>query len=219
MSTSPNRRFRVLQPLSLGLAVAYVVFSVAACDSKGESANPVSPTGSATSAGTQGKPATTTPATITFGNQAGDAITGAGTYAAELLSGSLEFTCCVGQTVNYNFNGLISGPGPTGTQSLASDVRVLNVGSMAIGSTLLTRAIFKTSLGEINFDSSADVQTNSAFVTRVSANTWTVDTSAGDVGVLVQSQTVPDPNHPHKTIIVTSKTYYHLPFRLTGISQ
>jgi hypothetical protein len=53
----------------------------------------------------------------------------------------------------------------------------------------------------------------------VDANTWTVDTSAGDIGVLVQNATMPDPNNPHKTITVTSKTYYHLTFKATGVLQ
>jgi hypothetical protein len=167
------------------------------------------------------KPINTVPATITFADRSGDAITSNGSsYAAEILSGStLEFACCAGQVVNYNFSAVISGPGPTGTLSDPSGFFVNNVGSMAIGSTMLAKAYFKTSIGQINFDSAADGQTNSVFVTRVDANTWTVDTSAGDIGVLVQNATMPDPNNPHKTITVTSKTYYHLTFKATGVLQ
>lgn len=167
------------------------------------------------------KPSNTVPAVITIADRPGDAITSNGsTYAAEILSGStLEFACCAGQVVNYNFSGVISGTGPTGTLSDPSGFFVNNVGSMAIGSTMLAKAYFKTSIGQINFDSNLDAQSNSVSVTRVDARTWVVDTSAGDVGFLVQTTTMPDPNNPHKTITVTSKTFYHLPFRLTGATQ
>jgi hypothetical protein len=207
--------------ISLTVAAALAALAVAACDSQGPASSPVSPSAAVSASATQDKKGTTTPATITFADRSGDAITSNGSaYAAELLSGStLEFACCTGQVVNYNFAALISGTGPTGTLSDASGFFVNNVGSMAIGTTMLTRAYFKTSIGQINFDASTDGQTNSVFVTRVDAHTWTIDTSAGDVGVLVQTTTIQDPNNPHKTITVTSKTYYHLPFKATGVTQ
>jgi hypothetical protein len=159
-------------------------------------------------------------ATITLADRAGDAITSnGGPYTAEMLSGTLEFTCCVGQIVNYNLNNIISGTGPTGTLADPSGFFVLNVGSMAIGSTITTRAYFKTSQGSFTFDTAMDAQSNSVSVTRVDAHTWTVDTSAGDIAFLPHTETIPDPNHPHKTITVTTKSYYHLPFSLTGITQ
>jgi hypothetical protein len=219
-----NRIPKILSanPLGLGLsvAVAFVALSVAACDSIGGSGSPLSPTSATASASKQGKPVTTVPATITLADRVGDAITSNGSaYAAEMLGDTLEFTCCTGQIVNYDLSNVISGTGPTGTLSDPSGFFVTNVGSMAIGSTQLARAYFKTSVGSFTFDASMDAQSNSVSVTRVDANTWVVDTSAGDIAFLPHTETVPDPHNPHKTITVTTKTYYHLPFRLTGVTQ
>lgn len=166
------------------------------------------------------------PANMTFRDAAGDAITsdggGAypsynGTVGCELLGGSL--TCILsgsGRSLNYNLNAIISGSGPTGALNDQSNFTVNNVGSLAVGSTTTAQALFHTAIGQFNFNPAGDATTSAVFVTRVSTNTWTVDTSAGDVANLVH--TAPDPHNPHKTISVVWG-YYHLPFSFTAVTQ
>lgn len=207
---------------SLGASAALVAFVITACSSPAPT-SALSP--SVVGSSTASKPGTVTPATMTFADAAGDAITsdGSGAYptyngttGCELLSGSL--TCILqgsSRSLNYNLNGLISGSGPTGTLSDHTNFAVNGVGSLAIGSSTTAQGLFHTANGQFNFHSAGDSNTDNVFVTRVDAHTWAVSTSAGDIANLVQ--TVPDPNNPHKTITVVS--YYHLPFGFTAVTQ
>ncbi len=205
----------------LGVTAVGVAVLAVACSS------PTKPEGLATNALTssataaahgQGKPSTLV-ATITFADGAGDAITSdGGNYPnGQLLSGGQLGLLLRGTTrrLNFNLSGIISGSGPTGALTDDTNLSVNDVASIPIGSTQPRRAIFSTSVGQFNFDTAVDSATNSAMVTHVDPTTWSVETSAGDIAVLVQ--TVPDPNNPHKT--TTVETYYHLAFKFTGVTQ
>jgi hypothetical protein len=202
---------------------ALVATTLAACSSMDSS--PTSPPGPVAAGSGNAKPVYYTPATATLADRTGDAVTsdGAGAYppyngtvGCELLNDNLG---CImrgtSRNLNYDLSGRISGTGPTGTLVDASNFGVNGVGSMAIGSSVLATASFNTSVGQFNFNTPGDPQTSQVLVTRVDAHTWTVEASATDVCNLPQS--VPDPNNPHKTITV--KSYYHLPFRYTFVTQ
>jgi len=204
-------------------AAALIAILVASCSSPAKPS--VGPTSAATGLLAQGKPQNTA-ATLTFADRPGDAITSDGTSYSDGVGGVISQLLSGGQLgmqlrgtprrLNFNLDGIISGSGPTGTLSDDTNVVANDVTSIAIGSSQPRRAIFNTSVGQFNFDTAADSQTNSAVVTHVDATTWTVETSGGDVAVLVQ--TVPDPHNPRKTITVTAG-YYHLPFKFTGVTQ
>lgn len=206
----------------LGVTAVCVAMLAVACSSptkpEGLAANALTSSATVAAHG-QGKPSTLV-ATITFADQAGDAITSDGSSYpnGQLLSGGQMGLLLRGTTrrLNFNLNGIISGGGPTGTLTDDTNVSVNDVASIPIGSTQPRRAIFNTAVGQFNFDTAADSATNSAMVTHVDATTWSVETGAGDIAVLVR--TGPDPNNPHKTITVVAG-YYHLPFKFTGVTQ
>ena len=210
--------------VAVSLAVAKAALTVTACSSPAET-GALSP--SAVTASAEAKPGAVTLATMTFGDQPGDAISsdgqGAypsyhGTTGCELLSGS-ALVCILqgsGRSLNYDLNGIISGTGPTGTLNDQSNFSVSDVGTLPIGSSMLARALFHTAIGQFNFNAAGDASTNYVFVTRVDAHTWTVDTTAGDVANLVHP--IPDPKNPRKTITVVWG-HYHLPFHFTAVTQ
>jgi len=156
------------------------------------------------------------PAEVTFADGAGDAITsdGGGTYlGAQLFTLSnqdLALNLSGGtRSLNFDLNGLISGDGaPTGTLADQAKMNIVNIGGMGIGATKMTRAIFNTVTGQVNFDQAADAQTVSVSVTRVDQQTWTVSTDGGDTAVLVRAA---------KANKTTKVGYYHLPFHLTVV--
>src|SRR5947207_3133944 len=100
---SIRERAAYITKASAMLAAAFAAVAMSACSSM---TNPTAPTALASSAATSDKSGAVTPATITFADRAGDAITSNGSpYAAQLLSGSsLGFACCTGQIVNYNLD-------------------------------------------------------------------------------------------------------------------
>ena len=225
-TTRAQRSPNVTRTVSLLVVALATLMPLAGCDTATSPSAAVAGGGitslEASSPQGQGKP-TNTPASLTLADRVGDAITsdGGGTYSdgvggvlCQLLSGgqlSLNLENAA-RNLNFDLNGRISGSGPTGTLSDHTKVAVSDIAGMAVGSSKLTRGIFNTSVGQFNFDSAADSLTNSVSVTRISATTWTVETGAGDVAVLVR----PDPNKPNKSVKVG---YYHLPFKLTGVTQ
>ena len=156
------------------------------------------------------------PAEVTFADRAGDAITsdGGGAYVtAQLFTLSTQDLSLnlsgEPRSINFDLNGLISGTGaPTGTLADQAKMNIVNIGSMGLGATKITRAIFNTVTGQFNFDQAADAQTFSVSVTRVDQQSWTVSTDGGDAAVLVRA------GKANKTIKVG---YYHLPFQLTVV--
>jgi hypothetical protein len=198
------------------MALLCPVAFVAACADP--SANPASPTGLVSSDGASAKPPGTTliPATITFSDRPGDAITsdGGGSY----VNGALEVGFYTdskdlvlkgdSRALTLNHTNRISGTGPIGTTLVTSIfVNVHGILDMALGeSRVATVAVHRTSMEVFRFNSIYTGATT-VNVVRDGSGVWTVtaDDPSSDRAALTKSP-------KNSTLGV-----YAMPFQLTAL--
>ncbi len=203
---------------TLRIAMALLCPAVLATACADPSANPLSPTGMVSSdgAGAKPPPATTLlPATITFSDRPGDAITSdGGSYS----NGALEVGFWTaskdlvlkgsGRALTLNHTNRVSGTGPIGT-TVVTDIflNVHGILDMALGeSRVATVAVKRTSTEFFRFNSTYSSATM-VNVVRDGSGVWTVtaDDPSSDRAALTKSP-------KNSTLGV-----YAMPFQLTAV--